>query len=186
MTRQSLVSICLIFLTRHCYLVSQLLTVKLLAPSPHSFQFCDLQMFLTKKRTFGDLCLNFLLGRERKKKKRKKAGLIWTALIGFPRREIPFHFMHPFRLKQCSCAVGLTQEDTAKRPAWDCPWLCFPTVSLPPTTWCFSPRHLSEVIIVVKSSASVFQLRTKVVKDVVRLLQHLRWAATSTHCLCTY
>ena len=107
MTRQSLVPICLIFLTRHCYLVSQLLTVKLLAPSPHSFQFCDLQMFLTKKRTFGDLCLNFLLGRERKKKKRKKKKS-WPDLNcsnWIPKEGNPFSFhasLSPQAVQLCS------------------------------------------------------------------------------------
>lgn len=96
----------LIFLTTHCYLASIFSTVNSKAistiPTPLSVQ-C-LADVSDQKRIFGDLCLNFLLGWERD----KRTGLIWTALIWFPKREIPFHLMHPYRPKQCSCAVELT------------------------------------------------------------------------------
>ena len=100
------------FLTSHCYSVSIFSIVNSKAvstiPSPVSVLcFADVS---DQKRTFGDLCLSFLLGWERD----KRTGLICTALIWFPKREIPFHLMHPYRPKQCSCAVELTLEDTAE------------------------------------------------------------------------
>lgn len=103
----------LVFLTRQCYsvFVFSLLTVMLLELSPHSILSVQCLADVSgQKGTFGDLCLNFLLGWERD----KRTGLVWTALIWFPKREIPFHLMHPYRPKQCSCAVELTLEDTAK------------------------------------------------------------------------
>lgn len=102
----------LIFVTRHCYLVSIFSTVnsKAISTIPTLLSVQRLADVSDQKRTFGDLCLNFLLGWERD----KRTGLIWTALIWFPKREIPFHLMHPYRPKQCSCAVELTLEDTAE------------------------------------------------------------------------
>lgn len=141
----------LIFLPRHCYLVSIFSTVNSNAISsvPTLLSVQCLAEVSDQKRTFGDLCLNFLLGWERD----KRTGLIWTALIWFPKREIPFHLMHPYRPKQCSCAVELTWRTppsyTEEHPAWDCPRLYFPTASLPPMMkrCCLSPWHHFEVII---------------------------------------
>lgn len=122
----------LIFLTRHWYLVSISSAVnnKAISTIPTLLWVQCLADVSDQKRTFGDFCLNFLLGWERD----KRTGLVWTALIWFPKREIPFHFMHPYRPKQCSCAMELTLEDTEEHPAWDCPWLYFPTAASPPDT----------------------------------------------------
>ena len=102
----------LIFLTSHHYLVSIFSTVNSKAISTiltlGSVQ-C-LADVSDQKKNVGDLYLNFPLGWERD----KTTGLVWTALIWFPEREIPFHLMPPYRPKQCSCAVELTLEDTAE------------------------------------------------------------------------
>lgn len=96
----------LIFLPRHCYLISIFSTAnsKAVSPIPTPLSVQCLADVSDQKKTFGDLRLNFLPGWERD----KRTGLIWTALIWFPKREIPFHLMHPYRPKQCSCAVELT------------------------------------------------------------------------------
>lgn len=140
----------LIFLTRHSYSASIFSAVnsKAISTSPTLLSVQRLADVSDQKRTFGDLRLNFLLGWERD----KRTGLIWIALIWFPKREIPFHLMHPYRPKQCSCAAELTLEDTAELhrgascmglPMDGLSHCCSPTGH---KRCCFSPWHRSEVI----------------------------------------
>ena len=131
----------LIFLTRHCYLVSIFSTVnsKAISTIPTLLSVQCLADVSDQKRTSGDLCLNFLLGWERD----KRTGLIWTALIWFPKREIPFHLMHPYRPKQCSCAVELTLEDTAElHRGASCMGLPMTVLS-----HCFSPTNHKKMLL---------------------------------------
>lgn len=142
----------LIFLKRQCYLVSIFSTVnsKAISTIPTLlFSSVPCRCFWPEKDLWG-LASKLPVG---VRKRDKRTGLIWTALIWFPKREIPFHLMHPYCPKRCSCTVELTLEDTAElHRGASCMGLPMTVLShcRSPThheKMLFSPWHHFEVII---------------------------------------